>query len=756
MAVKSKKRKPVGGRVNEHPIAPALLIVLVTLVAVPLTFSTAVHRIYVLPRFAVLMIGSSVILALLALGSARGHVSLRQLRSRHSSLVLGSFVITAVSTALGVAPIASLFGTFENQMGLITRLSFIICYSGAVIAIGRSNRRFQLVLWTVALTGLVVACYATAQFLGYDPFVPAAIYSFESSSGRIVRVIGTLGHSNYLGNFLLYTTPVSAALAISSGGRLRAIALATTIVSAAAIVLSGTRGAWLGLATAALTFGLIERRFSIAELFRSRPRRVGWPAAATVAAVVLFLGLILSTGTSRTLGVRLRSFVTDNFSGSGRVLLWQDSLRMIPRFSFIGCGPEAFRRAFLDYKSKELARLAPLTNNESSHNSYLDAAISSGLLGLGLYVGMIVSAFSLLWRARGRAAGRNDQVIMSGLLSALAAVAVHNFFIFDQIPTGLYFMTMMSLAVAALNVAGAGSRPLDAQSQRPERWRVTRWTATGVAFGAVFVVSWYAVRLVDADVEIKRALDAASAGRFEQLMRSGSLVAAAPDPAGSYHFTFARALSLYAEVSSSGANRDRAARTKALDLAVSEARRPPAHSMTPDSDNLLLAYIAYQQGNADRQHFHAAEAIRWDKYYSNSHWLLAEALLAEGNREEAVAEADLALEINPSNTPARSVLKKARGTQGPETIEGMIEASRSLAARGLTNKAERFLIRAIRRSVGGCPDCHRELAALYEASGLVEKAIAEWETYIGQAGAEPTANAREHVAELKRRNQAPR
>src|SRR6185295_8993441 len=118
----------------------------------------------------------------------------------------------------GAAPVVSFFGSFENQMGLITRLCFYICFLAIIFGIGHSRRRLLKTLWAMAFTGLCVATYAFAQFFGRDLFLPAGLYTFNSMGETIVRPISTLGHANYLGNFLLYTTPVSLALALNSSG----------------------------------------------------------------------------------------------------------------------------------------------------------------------------------------------------------------------------------------------------------------------------------------------------------------------------------------------------------------------------------------------------------------------------------------------------------------------------------------------------------------------------------------------------------
>ncbi len=191
---------------------------------------------------------------LLAL-SGRG----RDLTRKHVALVLIYLITIGISTAFGVAPVANLFGSLERQMGLITHVSFFICFLGLIVAIGESRARLNIMLWAMALTGLAVATYAFLQFFGRDPFLRPDLYSYQSAAGLVTRVIGTLGHADYLGNFLLYTTPISASLAILASGRLRLLATVAILLSVAAIVFSGTRGAWVGLGAGAIAFALLER-----------------------------------------------------------------------------------------------------------------------------------------------------------------------------------------------------------------------------------------------------------------------------------------------------------------------------------------------------------------------------------------------------------------------------------------------------------------------------------------------------------------
>lgn len=731
------------------------------LVLVPLAFSTSVHRTFSLPKYLILLAGSSALIPLVgsrALTAARGSGGRwREPFSKHTLLVLAWVATGGLSTILGAAPVASFFGSFENKMGLVTRLCFLICFLGLTLGIGRSRARLIQLLWGLLFTGFAVATYAFVQFFGRDPFLPLSVYAVDSMGAPIVRAVGTLGHSNYLGNFLLYTTPLAASFAVAYGDIARRFAVAATALSTAAIAFSGTRGAWLGLIAGGAIFIVIELPRKSGDIFDARWRPIMMRLTIGLSILAASVWLIASTTVSRSVVARARLLVSAADAGAGRTLLWRDSLRMAPFFPLVGCGPEAFRKAFLPYKSVELSRLAPNINNESSHNSYIDAAVSFGLPGLILYVAIIASTFSLLWSARRRTSNRRLRLIITGLLSSFAAVVTHNFFIFDQISTGLYFFSFVALASVVSRVAAADEkkdRDADEQEQYgpvvkkgPRQVTASNHNRTAVCalvLSAVAVLSaaWYSAAEITADKAIAEALAAGAHGNLDQVMISVDNATRNSALAGQYDFVAARAFTLCAErlkpsqsSSQLGTEGMTAGRRAAIDLAIMHAHRTLAHTLTPDSSYVLLAYLALLSEDPAKLRAYATEAVKWDPYSPNARWLMAEAYLAEGDREQAAREAQLAREIAPSSTQARSALERAQ--EHTETrrlkVEKAIANARVKLSKGKLTRAELVLRRAISRSPGPCPECHRLLASIYEADRLYENAIGEWQTFLAQA-----------------------
>jgi O-antigen ligase/tetratricopeptide (TPR) repeat protein len=769
---------------------------LTLLFLIPLVFSTSVQAVYALPKFILLLVGATLLALLLAIQASRPHQLRSSLfQSNQVRLVSAYFLVMALTTFFSVAPRVSLFGSSSNFMGLITRLCFLVCFFGLFISIGANPERFLKTLWVMAISGGLVATYAVAQFFGLDLFAPARLYTFQTSMGDVIRVCGSIGHSNYLGNFLLYITPLSAGLALASGKRERLLAVFITAISLLAIVFSVARGAWVGILVGTIFFMGLEWKRLPALRMVNRNALLRY-AAVFLLAVAAMASVIALTPASRTIKERVQALREQGVQSSGRLLLWRDSLKMLPAYGLTGFGTEGFRKAFLTYKSKEVAKLSQPNNNESSHNSYLDVALSHGLLGFVLYLGIIIFSLRAFLRARQRAPSESWRLIISGLLCSFVAVLAHNFFIFDQLSTGLYFYAFVALAAVAEKVfsgaameakvstssqasqAGkADGKAQDLADARPNQGRpLSLWAgraASALAGLALLVAVWYVAGLIEAERAFGKIFDPAIARNFQAISKRCEETANSPMPTGAYQLAVAKALDTYGQgllslantagPSSPERNNVLATRSSALQLGIAYAEQSLAHTNTPDLNYNTLASLAMAYGDKARLQSAAAEAVRSDPNNFYCRWLLAEAFLANGDSEQAANEANLALELAPQFTNAQSVLQRAQ-TQTDElkarqkleaqlkpeaqlaqnsnepgrSVPQMIDYARQLTLQGNLQKAKRKLLMALARTQGDCLDCRSRLAEVYEKLGLYSAAIAEWEK-VARHTSDPTS-----------------
>ncbi len=747
---------------------------------VPLAFSTAVQGIYSLPKFVLLLVGGSVIALLLTLYASRhSQLIVPLFKSNHVKLVCAYFVVVALSTVFSVAPRVSVFGSSSNFMGLITRLCFFICFFGLIAGIGASEGRLLKTLWAIVISGGIVATYAVAQFFGIEPFAPTSVYTFSTSLGDVIRVCSSIGHSNYLGNFLLYITPLSAALALATNKRARLFAAIITAMSLLAIVFSVARGAWVGIIVGMIFFVILELKYAPAKPLINRKNLLRYAAIILLFSSVI-ISIIAFTPASRSIKERVQALITQGVSSSGRIILWRDSLKMLPAFALTGAGSEGFRKALLLYKSKELAKLSQPDNNESSHNSYLDVALSHGLLGLVLYLAIIISTLTTFLRLRRRITSPSWRIIISGVAASFVAVLAHNFFIFDQLSTGLYFFAFVALASAMTNVFGANAvqeKALPQTSQAGEKVAkpqdqnrfvptnanpkgLRRWAshaATALAALAFVVAVWYSAGLIKAELAFGKIFDPRIARNFQAITKRCEEAANSPLPTGAYNYRVAKALETYAQEllkyskasdpSSAEGKNLLTTRSAALQLAIAYAEKSLAHTNTPDLNYSLLAALALTAGDVEKLNLAAAEAIRCDPNGYQARWLMAEAHLARGEKEQAAREAEIALEIKHVSPEASFALARAQGGAYTDaeisaarqrsiklkrSVEEVIEAAHKLSQEGQLKKARLKLLTALASTDGNCADCHRELAIVYEKMGRFADALTEWDAFLTQ------------------------
>jgi hypothetical protein len=92
-------------------------------------------------------------------------------------------------------------------------------------------------------------------------------------------------------------------------------------------------------------------------------------------------------------------------------------------------------------------------------------------------------------------------------------------------------------------------------------------------------------------------------------------------------------------------------------------------------------------------------------------------------------------------------------TNREHTAEELLEIARGLSQKGNLQKARLKLLTAIGRAEGPCPDCHRELATVYEKMARYADAITEWESFIQQsAEGAPVEQAKARIETLKQKS----
>ena len=329
----------------------------------------------------------------------------------------------ALSTALSPNPSLSFYGTHWRQYGSLAQAAVVIFAWALSTGTGRTG----IVLRAVSIAGGLTALYGIAQYLGWDPILPAAGYHIGEGIWTIVRPPSTFGYVSYFATWLLFVIFLSLALP----GRLAKICAALALI---AMLLTGTRAAFLGLAAGAVVWSFMQT---------GKARRAWMPGRRTVAiaaaALLVLIGFYLSPA-GQLMRSRARWFAEDPWGGA-RPLLWRDSLRMGLARPLAGHGPETFRAIFPHYESVALARAYPDFAHESPHNIFLDALVGQGIAGVLLLGAWCALGFAAAWKIRAA-----HPQLAACLAAALAAGIVSQQFTVFTIPTAVIFFATIALA----------------------------------------------------------------------------------------------------------------------------------------------------------------------------------------------------------------------------------------------------------------------------------------------------------------------
>ncbi|MEW6282614.1 MAG: hypothetical protein AB1758_28650, partial [Candidatus Eremiobacterota bacterium] len=207
---------------------------------VPLAFGTRLADAVVIPKSAVFLAGSSLVLAAWWTGAARG---LWPLLHRGKLAWLGGALgaWSALTALLGDGGVLARGPALEHLTGALVLQAWVAC--------GSPERWRRWWTWWM-VSGCVVVLYAWLQRLGLDPFA----WNLPHLSRE--RTISTLGNPNYLALFLVGWLPVALAWLTRMEGAKRAAGFLGWALAWTAMVLTTTRGAWIAFAAGCLAWAV--------------------------------------------------------------------------------------------------------------------------------------------------------------------------------------------------------------------------------------------------------------------------------------------------------------------------------------------------------------------------------------------------------------------------------------------------------------------------------------------------------------------
>jgi probable O-glycosylation ligase (exosortase A-associated) len=288
----------------------------------------------------------------------------------------------------------------------------------------------------LAATYLVAAC----------AYAGVVIARFDLGSGPDWR-LGRLYYydANDLATFLVTALPFGLyVLHNARRASVRALTVVALLLLMVAFVRTGSRGGFIALGAVAV---FIVTRYSAIPLRRR------------VAATILVAGVVVATASDQyweQMGTITSDADYNRTDERGRMQIWRRGIDYMWQYPLLGVGPNNFPAAE--------GMLSPFAQRQqfglgvrwsAAHNSYIQIGAELGVIGLGLFIGVLVNAFVALRRSKPRdaiAGPRDRRTQLAQVLSAsLIGFVVGACFLSLAYSEILY--TLVALAVALHKVS---------------------------------------------------------------------------------------------------------------------------------------------------------------------------------------------------------------------------------------------------------------------------------------------------------------
>lgn len=398
-----------------------------------------------------------------------------------------------------------LFSWVHSGESRFVTQGFLLFASGVIVAVvvaAQARMRPSILFLTDTLTvaGLLVA------------FSGIVLYG----TGSTPLVVGVLHDHALFGAFIMLLIPMALATSIApvAPGR-RLFAQASLAIYVTAMLMAQTRSSWIGCVAALLTFsGLL---FSVK---RATPRKNDhsnkWQQVVQGGMIpvlaVLAVGCFVWLSPDRdTLCARVRTLTTTvvrgrDVSTEWRFTAWAGAKAMIRRKPLMGWGIGSYPRYQYSFthvgQSAEVVAMRGPTISDETHNSYLQIWVETGLIGLILWVGFLLSFFIVSAHSlRSLVAGGLEQRLMIGSLSAVVGQAIDAFanpaWQFGHITLPYWIIIGLAISITRQQRAASAFTTISVKATAKPGWFQQLVQSTAMLF-VVVVLLWLVLQTASA------------------------------------------------------------------------------------------------------------------------------------------------------------------------------------------------------------------------------------------------------------------
>jgi O-antigen ligase len=353
---------------------------------VPLIYCTNFDAAFTTPKITVFRIISLLILAIWG-----GQVLIqKKLTLRASPLnkwLVGYGFVLGLVTLFSNYFWVSFWGDQGRFLGLATMLNLLFL-TVVVLNFFTSRKHVRTYLRVSVFVAILAAVYGMLQNKG---LVGAESWNLDP----MLRVFGTMGHSNHFGAYLAFHFMLLIGLFLNSRNLMgKGFYLISGGIMFVTILATASRGAFFALLGAAMIFVLAFVWFERKTILAQKNKIL-----AGLVALIVLVGVFNQPLISKVndLSLTQRTVSTIQYMAEGnvpdRVSWWFSSLSMFKDHPVLGHGLSTFRDTYNLYRRTDYRvpfDIQDTVTPESAHMEYFNILATQGLLGFMFYMGIIL------------------------------------------------------------------------------------------------------------------------------------------------------------------------------------------------------------------------------------------------------------------------------------------------------------------------------------------------------------------------------
>jgi tetratricopeptide (TPR) repeat protein len=393
--------------------------------------------------------------------------------------VLALVVVYLISTAFSLVPRTSLLGSYQRLQGTYTTFSYLIVFAAMATHL-RRRQQVERLITTLIVASLPVALYGILQHYKLDPIPWGGDVS--------TRIAANMGNSIFVAAYLIMVFPFTVSRILLSfreilndTGRIPVQFVRATLyvfigaIQIIALYMSGSRGPALGWMA-----GVAFIAFLMTIFWRKRWMAFGMVGLILV--VTAFLG-VFNIPNGPLEGLKDSSLVgrfgqllnAESNSALVRKYIWEGAVKLVSihpplyypdgstdRYNIlrplVGYGPESMYVAYNEFYIPALGTVERRNASpDRSHNETWDSVVTTGALGLLVYLALYTSVFYFGLKWLGLLGNRRRRILFFGLYTAGGMVGLFGLSLWRGVeyagvglPFGLFLGLMVFVAFSAL------------------------------------------------------------------------------------------------------------------------------------------------------------------------------------------------------------------------------------------------------------------------------------------------------------------